>query len=557
MSEEHSTEEDEPTIRVMALHAIAYCERLFFMEEVEEIRVADEAIWSGRALHEGLGEDEEMTTLTLESESLGIRGRVDAIRTRNGESYPIEHKRGRAMRDHEKQPHPWESDYIQAAAYAMLLSEHLERPVTQARVRYHQDNVTVVIPIGPAEHAAVKNAIRRARLLRQRIDRPPITEHEGRCLRCSLAPVCLPEEVRLATVLESEDDTSQPTPVRLFPPDTERRSLHVVTQGAKVSKSKGKLRVNYGRSNLAEVGIREVSDVTIHGYGQISTQALRTCANEDIPVHWVTSGGAYAGSFFGPSISVQRRIRQYQALTDTNICSHLAQRVAIAKINHQLQHLLRSSRSKPSTRDVLSSQLAGIRRALGQARRTTALDTLRGAEGIAARFYFGALPSLVHEDAAQLRPAGRSRRPPRDRFNALLSFCYVMLYRDVLSAIVRVGLEPAFGFLHQPRSAAPPLALDLMELFRVPVVDMTILGAINRLQFDEALDFRVTSNKVWLSETGRKKAIDLYERRKHDEYKHPVLDYSLSYAHMMELEVRLLEKEWSGEAGLFAQFRFR
>ena len=156
-----------------------------------------------------------------------------------------------------------------------------------------------------------------------------------------------------------------------------------------------------------------------------------------------------------------------------------------------------------------------------------------------------------------MRSWGRSRRPPKDRFNALLSFLYGQLYRDLLSVIMRVGLEPALGVMHTPRSAAPPLVLDMVELFRVPVVDIAVLGAVNRQTFDSEKDFDVTPVKVWLSESGRKKALEVYERRKHEEYKHPVLDYSLSYARQMELEVRLLEKEWSGEPGLFAQFRFR
>jgi CRISPR-associated protein Cas1 len=156
-----------------------------------------------------------------------------------------------------------------------------------------------------------------------------------------------------------------------------------------------------------------------------------------------------------------------------------------------------------------------------------------------------------------MAPSGRSRRPPKDRFNALLSFGYGLLHRDMMSAIVRVGLEPSFGVLHQPRSAAYPLVLDLMELFRVPVVDMAVLGAVNRRSFDPAEDFEVTKAKVWLSEVGRKKMIEVYERRKNEEYRHDVVDYSLSYARMMELEVRLLEKEWSGEPGLFARFRIR
>lgn len=152
---------------------------------------------------------------------------------------------------------------------------------------------------------------------------------------------------------------------------------------------------------------------------------------------------------------------------------------------------------------------------------------------------------------------GRSRRPPRDPGNALLSFGYALLLKDVTAAILAVGLEPAFGFYHTPRSTAHPLALDLLELFRVPVVDMAVIASINRRQWDPDSDFAYAGEQVWLSDSGRRKFIEVYERRKADVWKHPALGYSLSYARLIELETRLLEKEWSGEPGLFARMRMR
>lgn len=120
-----------------------------------------------------------------------------------------------------------------------------------------------------------------------------------------------------------------------------------------------------------------------------------------------------------------------------------------------------------------------------------------------------------------------------------------------------VGLEPALGFFHTPRSTAHPLVPDLMELFRVSVWDIPLIGSLNRRQWDPEADFSVTKEKVWLSREGRKKAIRLYEKRLQECWKHPIMEYSLSYRRMIELEVRLLEKEWSGQPGLFAKTRLR
>lgn len=546
---------DEPLIRVMALHALAYCERLFFLEEVEEIRVADEAVWEGRRLHEELDEVEELTSLTLESEVLGLRGRLDAARRRGGGWFPVEHKRGRAFRDPQGNAHLWLSDLVQVVAYALLLEEHVGAPVLEARVRYHRDNVTVRCEITEYERRLVLDHVARARALRAQVERPPVTTRAGSCVRCSLAPVCLPEEGRLASALERQGGET-PSPVRLYPPDAERRALHVTTQGAKVGLSRGKLRATFGSERLGELGLGEISDVVLHGYAQITTQALRTCASEGIPVHWLTQGGAYTGSFFGPNLSVQRKVRQYDALrAPDGLALALACRVVEAKIAHQTQLLMRATRGDEARRDVVREALASMRRLQKRAARASDVQELLGFEGSAAKLYFEQLPSLVLEE--EMRPSGRTRRPPRDPFNALLSFCYGLLYRDVLAAIIRVGLEPTLGLMHTPRSAAPPLVLDLMEIFRVPIVDLAVLGAVNRKTFSLNEDFELTSQKVWLSEAGRRKAIALYERRKHEEYRHPMLDYSLSYARMMELEVRLLEKEWMGESGLFATFRFR
>jgi CRISPR-associated protein Cas1 len=139
----------------------------------------------------------------------------------------------------------------------------------------------------------------------------------------------------------------------------------------------------------------------------------------------------------------------------------------------------------------------------------------------------------------------------------LLSFAYALLLKDVTNAIMVVGLDASLGFFHQPRSQAPPLALDLMELFRVPLVDLPVIASINRKQWDVENDFDVAGPQVWLSDEGRKKLISIYERRKSDYWRHPVVGRSLSYSRIIELEVRLLEKEWMGEGGLFARMRLR
>jgi len=206
----------------------------------------------------------------------------------------------------------------------------------------------------------------------------------------------------------------------------------------------------------------------------------------------------------------------------------------------------------------IQSSIKAIRKLLSPMLRATSIDSLRGYEGSIGGYYFRALPDLIVPEAGEeMKPDGRSRRPPRDRCNALLSFGYALLLKDVMNAIMVVGLDPSLGFFHRPRSQAPPLALDLMELFRVPLVDLPVIASINRKQWDIESDFDIAGQQVWLSDEGRKKLISIYERRKSDYWRHPVVRRSLSYSRIMELEVRLLEKEWMNEGGLFARMRLR
>jgi CRISPR-associated protein Cas1 len=546
-------EMNNPPLRVMSLHALAYCQRLFYLEEVEEIRVADARVYAGRELHASLEADEEgeRTQLELADPGLGFVGKVDALRRRDGSLLPYEHKRGRARRE-DKTAEAWPSDRLQVIAYAVLIESATGETVVEGRVRYHADNVTVRVPIDDQARADLAEAIATARRLRQTTERPPVAENEKLCVRCSLAPVCLPEEVRQA------DDPEHET-LRLFPPDRDGTSLHVVTPGASVGRSGETLVVKPPDGAPAtKHPIRETDSLLLHGYAQISTQALNLCVERGVPVHWLTTTGRHTASLTATAGQVQRRIRQYRALSDDATCLRLAKSLARAKIEGQHRYLLRGSRGDEGAREEMLPDLVPLRSALAAIDGAIDRDSLRGFEGSAAVAYFRGLNRLLAPSVPEsLQYTTRTRRPPLDRFNALLGFGYGLLHTAVMRAILAAGLEPSLGFFHTPRSAAYPLVLDLMELFRVPLWDMVLIGSLNRGQWDPDDDFVVTKGKVWLSEAGRRKTIGLFESRLDETWKHPVIGYSLSYVRTLELEARLLEKEWSGEPGLFARMRLR
>jgi CRISPR-associated protein Cas1 len=542
-----------PPVRVMALHALAYCRRLFYLEEVEEIRVADHRVYAGRHLHAALEADEdgESVSVELASERHGLFGKVDCLRRRDGSHLPYEHKRGKPARRADNTPEPWPSDRLQLIAYAVLIEDAFGQPVPEGRVRYHAANVTVRVPIDDKARADLAAAIADARALRESVERPPITDNPRLCEKCSLAPVCLPEEVR------AERDPER-DPVRLFPQDRDGTTLHVVTQGTAVGVSGDAIVVKPRDGPEVKHPVRGVDTVLLHGFTQISTQAIRKCVEHGVGVHWLSVAGHHTGSLVPTAGQVQRRVRQYKALTDAATCLRLTKQLASAKVEGQYRYLLRATRGDDALRDEAQTHLTAIQPLLARIARADDADGVRGLEGAAAVEYFAGLRSVLGPQVPEeLRSGSRSRRPPIDRFNALLSYGYGLLHTAVMRAVLASGLEPALGFFHTPRSAAYPLVLDLMELFRVTLWDMPLVGSLNRGQWDASADFEVTRVKVWLSESGRKKAIGLFEDRLQETWKHPVLNYSLSYGRTIELEARLLEKEWTGEPGLFARSRLR
>ncbi|MEO0537725.1 MAG: type I-MYXAN CRISPR-associated endonuclease Cas1 [Cyanobacteria bacterium P01_A01_bin.123] len=545
--------QEQDTIYVSALNALAYCPRQYYLQYVEGIHEANAEIYSGLRLHAELEREggEDWQQLVLENAQLGLRGKVDALKTRAGQTIPYEHKKGRSYRDENNQPQAWESDRIQILAYAYLIEAELDITVQEGRIRYHTDNALVHIPFDEKGRQDVLAAIEQAKQLQASLERPPITSNQQLCTRCSLATICLPEETRLA-----QGTTEQP--LRLFPEDDERKIIHVTESGTSIGKTGEQFKIKKRDGTTNSLPSRQVGQLVLHSYVQISTQAMYFCAEREIGLHFISGHGRYLSSFDTRQGNIQRRIRQYQALTDPNQCLALARQLVTCRGQSQRKFLMRALRNAKNAETTLEQTIEQMQRTLKQVPQSDAIGSLLGLEGNLAALYFKALPNLLLTTAApEFQFTGRNRRPPKDRFNAMLGFGYALLLKDVMNAILTVGLEPSLGFYHQPHRQAPPLALDLMEIFRVPLVDMPVIASINRNQWDPEIDFEITGEQVWLSQEGRRKFIGLYERRKEEKWKHPVIQYSMTYRRLIELEVRLLEKEWMGEGGLFAQLVIR
>ncbi|RMD67935.1 MAG: CRISPR-associated endonuclease Cas1, partial [Cyanobacteria bacterium J149] len=407
-------QETEATLRVSALHAFAYCPRLFYLEEVEELYTQDASVFAGRRLHEELEEKEEgeWQDLYLEDEYLGLRGRVDALKTINGEIIPYEHKRGKCYRDEKKQPQPWESDRLQILAYCCLIEASLGVVVTEGRIRYHADNVLIHIPVDDEARQWVKDTIQQARELRKCVYRPPVTNNEHLCCRCSLAPVCLPEEARLAHNKEWQ-------PIRLFPQDDDRDVIHILEAGTRVGRTGEQLKISRRNEPEDKVSIQQVGQVVLHSFSQISTQALHFLSDKEVGVHFISGGGRYIGSVDTRNGSIQRRINQYQALTKPEFCLELAKKLVNCRGEGQRKLLMRGKRSLVNQCDELDYAIAQMKKVLRQIPTIDSLSSLLGIEGNLASLYFGTLCHIIGKNVpSELHFQTRNRRPPKDRFNA-------------------------------------------------------------------------------------------------------------------------------------------
>ena len=214
--------------------------------------------------------------------------------------------------------------------------------------------------------------------------------------------------------------------------------------------------------------------------------------------------------------------------------------------------LLRRNRANPDP--VSLSELKQLAR---KARAAESIESLLGIEGTAARRYFSDFSGMLKGTGTEdFDLDGRNRRPPRDPINALLSFCYSLLAKELSLAVRSVGLDGMLGFYHQPHFGRPSLALDLMEEFRPVIADSVVIGAINN-GIVQSADFVRAAGAVALTQPARKRLILSFERRMDQLVTHPVFDYRISYRRVLEVQARLLSRVLLGELPRYPEFHVR
>ena len=335
-------------------------------------------------------------------------------------------------------------------------------------------------------------------------------------------------------------------------------TLYVTTPGSYLRLDNDTLRVEVDQETKLRVPLHHLQGVVCFGHVGLSAPLMHRLADDGIALVLLDGNGRFKARLEG-AVSGNVLLRQAQhraAMSDAALTLSLARAIVAGKLKNQRQVLLRGAREAKAGDDEArltraAQDLAASLRALPDA---ATLDVLRGVEGEAALTYFAALNLLVRADLRDtFSMDGRSRRPPRDRMNALLSFLYSMWMNDCRSACEAAGLDAQVGFLHALRPGRAALALDLMEEFR-PLADRLALTLVNRGQLS-AGDFDLREGgAVSLQGDARKAVVVAFQERKQEPLTHPLLAEGVPLGVVPLVQARLLARCLRGEADAYLPF---
>lgn len=338
-------------------------------------------------------------------------------------------------------------------------------------------------------------------------------------------------------------------------------TLYVMTQNAYLHLENDTLRVEVEREKKLQVPLHHLGSVVCLGNIMISPALMHRCADDGIALVLLDSNGRFKARLEGAvSGNILLRQAQHRLALDEKFALGVAQSAIAGKLRNSRQVLLRGAREAGNEQDavMLNAAAATLANSLHNLPLAADLDMVRGIEGDAAKNYFAALPLLVKKEARKhFTMNGRTRRPPRDRFNALLSFLYSMLMNDCRSALEAVGLDPQLGFLHAVRPGRAALALDLMEEFRAIFADRLALTLINRGQIGVNDFVEHEGGAVLLEGDARKTLVVAYQERKQEEVMHPLLETRVTIGLLPLLQARFMARAMRSEMEGYLPFLYR
>ena len=337
-------------------------------------------------------------------------------------------------------------------------------------------------------------------------------------------------------------------------------TVFVTTEGAWLRKDGENLVMEVEKVEKARLPLHMLQGLVCMGRVMVSPQLMGYCCEKGICVTYLSSYGKFLARVEGPvSGNVLLRREQYRRTDAQDRCASVVRHMLIGKILNQRSVLSRALRDygsdyEPQVSEGLKQVVLRLKRIADQIPSVEQVDVLRGMEGDAAQLYFGVFDNLIRVGTPAMRFNGRTKRPPLDRINALLSFLYTLLTHDCRSALESVGLDPAVGFLHRDRPGRPSLALDLMEEFRPVMADRLALSLINRRQLGEG-DFEVgDGGAVTLKETSRKTVLCAWQDRKKESLQHPFIQESAPFGLFPFLQAQLLARHLRGDLDGYPPF---
>lgn len=340
-------------------------------------------------------------------------------------------------------------------------------------------------------------------------------------------------------------------------------TLYVTTDGAWLRKDGANIVMEVEQKERARLPVHMLESLVCFGRVLVSPPLMGYCAEQGISTSFLTPNGRFLARVEGPvSGNVLLRRQQYRISDDPARCAAVTRNVLLGKLYNQRAVLGRALRDHGEKLDeadeaALTHAHKRLARIADKLLTETDLNLMRGYEGEAAQAYFGVFDHLIRVDSSAMRFHGRSRRPPRDAVNALLSFLYTLVTHDCRSALESVGLDPAVGFLHRDRPGRPSLALDLLEEFRPLLADRLALSLINRKQVD-ARDFQQMDNgAVLLTETSRKTVLTAYQERKREELRHAFLEEKAAIGLFPFIQAQLLARHLRGDLDAYPPFLWK
>lgn len=306
------------------------------------------------------------------------------------------------------------------------------------------------------------------------------------------------------------------------------------------------------------IPIHHLESICVFGPSTISPPALDLCWEHGVAVNYLSEFGYLQARMTGVAdTSVTLRRAQFRAADDPAKCAAIARQIIAGKLQNSRNSLLRGARESEisdhksqitEATDALARQIEALGRwTPDELRKPGAVDRLRGAEGMGSATYFGVFALLLKQQREDFSFTTRSRRPPRDRINCLVSFLYALVRHDCIAGLMSIGLDPFVGFLHAERPNRPALALDLMEEFRPWLADRLAVTLVNRQQIGTE-DFRTREGgAVEFTDAGRKRVIQAYQTRKQETLQHPLLDQQLRVGQLPFIQARILARYLRGD----------